>query len=199
MFAMMAKKLGKKASAFGTAACLLAAVSLCPVPALASAGGGVSHIAAIQMYIGKFLGIMFTYSVPGYVEGFAEAEKYMVDETGQRWREWYSSWLNNAGFTKSTSEIQVGQVIVSPRKGPGGEIRARVPVVTRTSILGKGFESSGTIYVTLLPVGEEGYGVGIIRHESDEGGLFEVSPSGVKTKSAIGEQNFNRMVLDAGS
>lgn len=159
----------------------------------------VEHVASVQMYIGKFLRTMFTYSVPGDVRNFAESEKFMVDETAERWREWYSGWLKNAGFTRSTSEIEIGQILVNPRRGPNGEIRARVPVATYTSILGKSFESSGMVYITLLPVPDAGMGVGIVRHESDEGGLFEVSPSGVSVKSAMGEQQFNRMVLDAGS
>lgn len=162
-------------------------------------GGHVEHIAAVQMYVGEFLSTMFTYAVPGYVEGFSKAEKYMTDETGSKWRKWYSEWLRNAGFSRSISEIDVGQVIVNPRKGTRGEVRSRTRVKTYTSIFGKKYISNGMIYVTLYPSGEGASLVGYVRHESDEGGVFEVSPSGIVTKSAIGEKTFDRMVLEAGS
>ena len=170
-------------------------ISLLTPPAFA---GRVQHIAAVQMHVGKFIRTMFTYSVPGDVANFPLAGRYMTSETEAKWRAWYSGWLQNAGFTKSVSEIEVGQVIVNPVIGPGGEIKVRAGVVTYTSILGQDFESSGKVYVVLVPEGD-GYGVNSVRHESDEGGVFEVSESGVVVKSAIGEQNFNRMVLDAGS
>lgn len=186
--------------------CVLAAI--CFLPAVfpetraayaAPSGGRVEHVAAVQMYVEEFLSTMFTYAVPGYVEGFSKAEKYMTDEAGSKWKEWYSGWLRNAGFSKSISEIDVEQVIVTPQKGPGGEIRSRARVKTFTSIFGKKYESEGTVYVTLMPSGDGAALVGFVRHESDEGGVFEVSPSGVVTQSAIGEKAFDRMVLEAGS
>lgn len=161
------------------------------------------HMAALQMHTGKFLTSMFTYAVPGRTEAFEEAERYMAEDTAQVWREWYTKWLKNAVFTKCVSEIELGAILISPKTGPRGEIRVRVPVKTWTTILGKDFESAGTIYVTYFPVegsdGEKAMAVGIVRHESDEGGLFEVSPNGVKTKSTLGEKDFNKMVLDAAS
>lgn len=161
--------------------------------------GVIPGTAALQMHVERFLHTMFTYSVPGDEACFPGMERYMTDETAVAWREWYSKWLKTAFFARVSSSVAVGQVIVDPRKGPNGEIRARANVRTFTSMFGKSYESDGVMRVVLRPVGEGTYGVSLVRHESAEGGVFELSVGGVSAISGMKEGEFDRMVMEDGT
>lgn len=176
---------------------------LCIIAILVSSfAEAFSGTAALQKHVERFVTLLLTYETPHATQNLFEAEKYMGSPTDAAWRDWRDKWLSNAHFAKAASAVSVRQVLVTPRPGPGGEIRARAIVETRTAMLGKQYSSSGTVYVTLVPMGdgdEETYAVSYVRHESDSGGVFEISPNGVETRSALPEGTFDRLLMESSS
>jgi len=156
--------------------------------------------AALQKHAKEFVETLLTYETPHSTEGLFTAERYMAPSIDGVWREWRDKWLENAHFARAASMASVKRVLVNPSIGANGDIRVRAIVETHTAMLGKTYQSSGTVYVTFSPQSEEGeYAVSYVLHESDGGGVFEISPSGVRTRSALPEGTFDRLLMDSSS